>query len=285
MTVRHFVPELWAARMVQPFEKALVFGQPSVVNREYEGLIANMGDTVRINTIGDPTISTYTTNTDMSAPEALSDAQTTLTITQSPSFHFQVDDVDARQANVSFMSDAMRRAAYKLADTADQFIATTMGSACGTELFAATSPSGNLGTEGALYDHIVNVQVALDELNAPNIDRFLILPPYCVGVLRKDSNIVASGAEAADMRQINGMVTRIAGINILQSNNVPTTTAGTEFHCIAGWGGATTFASQLSKIEAYRPELRFADAIKGLQLYGAKVVQPDGLVGLWLTRI
>src|SRR5690242_171393 len=102
---------------------ALVFAQPQIVNRDYEGEIQQMGDTVRVSAIGPVTISDYVRNTDMAQPEELTDAQSTLVIDQSKYFNFQVDDVDALQAQPRLMDAAMREAAYGLARKVDQYIA------------------------------------------------------------------------------------------------------------------------------------------------------------------
>lgn len=92
-----------------------------------------------------------------------------------------------------------------------------------------------------------------------------------------DNRLVATGADAADTRAVNGRAGRAAGFDILVSNNVSFLTGPTEFKVVAGTSLATTYAEQISKVEAYRPERRFADAVKGLHLYGAKVVRPEAL--------
>src|SRR5688572_31340497 len=97
MSLENFIPEVWSARLLVNLYNTLVYGNPRLINTDYEGESRNMGDTVRINSIGAVTVGDYTKNTDMAAPQTLSDAQTTLTITQQKYFNFQVDDIDKFQ--------------------------------------------------------------------------------------------------------------------------------------------------------------------------------------------
>jgi hypothetical protein len=92
-----------------------------------------------------------------------------------------------------------------------------------------------------------------------------------------DQRFVGSGSEAADARGINGFVGRMAGFDVYVSNNVPFVAGPAEYKVLLGTSYATAYAEQISSVEAYRPELRFADAVKGLHLYGARVVYPDAL--------
>src|SRR5690349_13358556 len=98
MAITRFRPEIWSAELLVALRKSLVFAQPGVVNRDYEGEISAAGDTVRITSISDPTIGTYTPNSTSITPEELTDAQRTLVIDQAKYFAFYVDDIDARQA-------------------------------------------------------------------------------------------------------------------------------------------------------------------------------------------
>ncbi|MFO7294268.1 MAG: coat protein, partial [Acidimicrobiia bacterium] len=97
MAISNFVPEVWAAELLVALEKNLVYAAPGVVNRDYEGEIAQYGDTVHITTLGDPTIGTYTPHSDITI-EDVDDTPTTLTIDQAKYFAFEVDDIERRQA-------------------------------------------------------------------------------------------------------------------------------------------------------------------------------------------
>src|SRR5689334_12725539 len=119
MSLVNFIPTVWSGTMLRYLDKAHVFAQPGVVNRDYEGEIAAFGDSVKINQLGPITISDYTKNTDLSTPEALNGNQTVLVIDKAKSFNFQVDDIDRAQQTPKVMQTAMERSAYGIADVVD----------------------------------------------------------------------------------------------------------------------------------------------------------------------
>jgi N4-gp56 family major capsid protein len=298
VSLNNFIPQLWSARIYEALRKAFVYGQEGVINRDWEGEIAQAGDTVRINSIGDPTITDYIKNTDMAAAETLSDAQRVLTISQAKAFHFQVDDVDQAQQQPKVMDNAMSRAAYKFSDITDQYLGSVMvagaaaGNAIGSLAAPIVAPGPTNGATGA-YEQLVDLSTKLNEANVPRDGRFAIVPPWYEGVLRKDDRFINNDAAspAAGQPLLNGSIGRAAGFDVLVSNNVPTTAAPSgaanqvpRSRVIAGHNIATTFADQINKVEAYRPERRFADAVKGLHLYGAAVIEPDALAVLTTTR-
>jgi len=117
MTLSNFIPNVWSARLLETLNKAHVYA--NLANRDYEGEIGALGDTVKINSIGRVTIGAYTKNTDISAAETLTDAQTTLTIDTAKYFNFQVDDIDKVQTKPKVMDAAMRDAGWGVADAID----------------------------------------------------------------------------------------------------------------------------------------------------------------------
>jgi N4-gp56 family major capsid protein len=280
VALNNFIPEVWAARLLMNLHKRLVYGQPGVINRDYEGDIRDAGDVVRINSIGPVTIGNYTKNSNISDPETLTDAQMMLTIDQSKYFNFQIDDVDKAQQRPQVMDGAMGEAAYGLADTVDQFIAGLYTEAATANLIGTTAaPKTDLATANVPYNYLVDLSVKLDEANVPSEGRFCIIPPWFHGYLLKDSRFISAGTPATDAVIRQGVIGQAAGFQLLKSNNVPQT-ASTKYRITAGHPMAWSFASQISKVEAYRPEKRFADAMKGLALYGAKVVKPAALAVL-----
>ena len=287
MSIANFIPAVWSAITLTALEKSLVYGSPMVVNRDYEGEIQNQGDRVKINSISDPTISDYVKNTDMATAEVLNDAQTELIIDKGKTFNFQVDDVDALQANPKqqILSTALQRAGYKLRDTIDQDIAAAMKAAASVVSGLGTdgSPRTDLGTVGKAYEYLVKFGTALDELNVPAEGRFATVPPWFVEKLKLDNTYLVKATDVGDDLTRNGKVARVAGFDLLLSNNVPNV-SGTTYTIMAGTNIATSFAQQIVKTEAYRPEKRFADAVKGLAVYGIKVVRPNLLIKLVANR-
>lgn len=278
MSVDTFIPEVWAARLLENLRKAQIFTQAGIVNRDYEGDIANQGDTVRIQAIGAITIGTYTKNADIAAPETLTDAESTLLIDQGKYFNFAVDDVDRRQINVNLIDGAMREAAYGLRDVADKFVAGLYASA-GSSVGTSGAPKTDLGTATNAYLHLVALGVQLDQLDVPTDGRWVAVPPWFHGKLLQDDRFVKSGTDSAAGTLANGEVGQAAGFRILKSNNV--SNDATTWRIPAGTDAAISFAEQINKVEAFRPERRFADAVKGLHLYGAKVIRPKALSVLY----
>lgn len=284
MAIDNFKPTIWSAMLLGNLHKTLVYGQSGIVNRTYEGEIKQKGDTVKITSIGPVTITSYTKNTDHAAPEALDDASTILQITQSEMFNLQVDDIDAAQAAGDVMNDAMAESGYALADVADQFIAALYSQAATANLIGSTaSPKTDLGTLGQAYKYLLMLKTRLDEANVPKDGRWCILPPWYEELLLDDEKFVSFGTVQNRENLANGEVGRAAGFRILTSNNVPNT-ASEKYRIMAGYPGAISYAEQINKLVAYRPELRFADAVKGLHTYGAKVVRPAGLAVLTANR-
>jgi len=268
----NFIKTVWAARLLSALEKSLVYGQAGVVNRDYEGEIREAGDTVKIASIGDPTIGTYTKDADISV-QVLTDAEQTLLINQQKYFAFTVDDVDKVQQNVNAMDEAMTRAAYGLRDLADQFIAASYTLVPSGNLVGSTGLPVAVGAANAAYNHLVNLSVKLDEANVPSDGRFVVVPPFFHGYLLQDSRFVGSGAAAADARMLNGKIGEAAGFTVMKSNNVPIASSD-KYKVIAGHSIAYSYAEQISKVESYRKEKGFADGVKGLHVYGGKLVRP-----------
>lgn len=275
MAITRFRPEIWSAQLLVALRKSLVYAGPTVVNRDYEGELREAGDTVRITSISRPTIGTYTPNSTSIVPEELTDAQRTLVVDQCKYFAFRVDDVDARQAKGDVIPQAMSEAAYALADVIDQYVASLYtqaqsANALGTVAVAAASPTD-------FYDDVlVPLKVKLDEANVPTDGRWCIIPPWLHGRALMDARFIKVNESGTDSGLRNGMVSRAAGFDILVSNNAPLVT-GDDYAVMAGRNTAISFVEQINKTEAYRPESSFSDAVKGLALYGAKVIRPDSI--------
>ena len=284
MALTTFIPELWNARLLNALDKAHVFA--GLVNRDYEGEIKKQGDTVHINTIGEVTIGTYTKDTDFSSgPQALTATDSTLVINQAKYFNFAVDDIDTAQAAGDIMDKAMQRAAYGLADAADKYLADQLAAAITTANGNQVGTTAVALTKENVYENIVKMKTILDKANVPTTGRWLVVPPEMVALILQDDRFVKTGGTMAEDTLANGWVARAVGFDIYESNNCNSTTASstTTYTVTAGDEGACTYAEQISDTEAYRPEKRFADAVKGLHLYGAKVVDPKRLAGLKCT--
>lgn len=275
MAIVNFIPEVWSRLILANLRSSLVFGQAGIINRDYEGDIANAGDTVHIISFTDPAVRDYTKNTDISW-DLLTDAERALVVDQADYFAFTVDDVDRRQAMPGFVAAASRGAAYNLASEADAYIASVM--------YAAVNATDNdLGaftadvSDQTAYNLFVSMRTTLNRDNVPVQGRWAIVPPELTGALLKDPRFIDASQSGSTAALRNGEVGRIAGFDVFESNETPDPTAST-FAVIAGHPIATTYAEQINDTEAIRLQDQFGDGIRGLHLYGAKVVRPEALV-------
>jgi hypothetical protein len=329
VSVDLFIPTVWSSKILHRLKIALAFGSPYCVNHDYEGDIAEYGDSVKIHGISDPTISDYTKNsTDLSSPEVLSAFENILLINQGDYFNFIVDDVDKRQVQPQFTAEAMDRAGYGLALEVDKFVAAEML----TAVVTATDASGEsvaaiVGTTGspvpihgagqyqevadatatAAYEFLVDLGVTLDNQKIPRqADRFCVVPPWFTGELSKDYRFVgingAGGNQVlqdgfAGQAEANGLAGRAAGFNVITSLDSPSGTFngtsaykvgagsdnGTYSAILAGVPSATSFANQIIQTEALRSQKAFGDILRGLHVYGSKVVWPSRLAAAYVA--
>lgn len=282
MSVVSFISTVWAAALLVGLHKHLIFAQPGIVNMDYEGEITKQGDQVKINFIGDISVFDVTRNADIPDPEQLDTAATTLLIDQAKGFNFAVDDVDKVQAKGNLIESAMGEASYGVRDKADQYIAGFYTDvAAGNLIGDDTTPI--VPTADTAYDYLVDLSVKLDESNVPSGNRWCAVPPWYHGFLLKDKRFVATGTTQGDITRANGEVGEAAGFKILKSNNIRNT-SGTKYKIMAGYPGAISYADQILSVEAYRMEKRFSDAVKGLHVYGSKVIRPQGLAVLTANK-
>lgn len=277
MAITNFIPEIWSAQLLSSLKKSLVFAGPGVANRDYEGAIAESGDTVKISSISRPTIASYTKNSTTITAETLTDAQRSLLIDQAKYFAFEVDDIDLRQSanGGALMSEAAVEAAYGLADVADQYVA---GLYTGVDSGNAISTTSVTDAAKAVTG-LINLKVKLDSANVPSQGRYVVVPPWYNALLLGSDLFVRVDGSGSSEGLRNGMVGRAFGFDVLVSNNCVNVT-GDDWIVQAGYPGAVSFAEQVAKVEAYRPESAFSDALKGLHLYGAKLTRPTGIATL-----
>ena len=274
MAFSNFIPEVWSARLLDHMDKVHVYA--NLLNRDYEGDIKAYGDTVHINLLGDITISDYT-GTDLSTPQQLDSTKQSLEINQAKYFNFMVKDIDNAQSNPKLVDAAMVRASYNMNDVIDQYLADLLVSGVAESNVLYDDTDAVVPTSATAYDYLVDMGVALSEANAPMYGRWVVVPPWFHGLLLKDERFVGNGTGYNQAVLQGGLVGEAAGFQIHLSNNVPNT-SGAKYKILAGTNAAGAFAEQLVELEAYRLEKNFCDAVKGLHVYGAKVVQPTGLV-------
>ncbi len=277
MSVSSFIPEIWSASMMHALDGKYI--AVANCNRDYEGEIKEKGNLVHICGISPISVSDYTKDTDISAPTALTDYVKDLEITQAKYFNFQLDDADFVQSRPEMLNTAVHNAAQALATAADTYVYTLMTKGASKTLACTPAAATDL------INLIIDARTLLFTRNVTDANDISIevSPEVAAQILKEKAALCTDNTEALE----GGYIGSIAGCKIYVSNQIPTvddTTAKTRaYRCFARTRRAVTFAEQLSEIEAYRPESRFADAIKGLHLYGAKVIYPGELVELKIT--
>ena len=267
MSVQNFIPKVWAANLLESKEKSLVFAK--VCNREYEGEISGLGDSVKINTLGDITINDYVKDTDM-VFQTLDSASQTLLINIQKSFSFSLDNIDKAQANAPLMQKAMARAAYKLNDALD----TAIG------LLYSNADSGNAITDSTLDSAtIISVfSMAEQKMLEQNVDGkiWAVIPPWV-----RQKMVLAGIIRATDNSAMikKGFMGEFMGFDIYVSNNVYTTGTAPAFTSKVMFGSydAINLAEQIVDIDGGKKEKQMGDYMKGLHVYGMKVTIPKEL--------
>jgi hypothetical protein len=280
MSIDNFIRTAWAAKLLENMNGAQVYA--ACLNRDYEGEIKATGDTVKINSIGRITIVTYTKNLNNLTPQILQDSQMMLAITQSDAFCFEIDDVDKAQSNVTLMNSAMEEAAWGMADTADLWLAALLAAGVATANVLTPVTVGTGATDKDAYEVLVDLGVRLTANSVPRTGRWVVIPAWYEGLLDKDPRFVSFGTPENRRQLVGGEpIGAIKGMEVMVSNNVPV--AGSAYTVVAGTKQAATYAENLEKVEAFRPQGGFADAMKGLHLYGAKVTRPYALASVVAT--
>ncbi|WP_127468759.1 P22 phage major capsid protein family protein [Streptomyces sp. B27] len=277
MSVANFKPEIWSALLLDALRDSLVYAQPQLVNSDYEGEIQNFGQSVHITTIGDPTVSDYDPNIDLNYEE-IETAGVDLIIDRKKFFAFKLDDVDKAQARLNPMTKMATNSAYKMRDAADSYVASLYTGVAAANTVGSTGAPVNTFTDprDAYNKILIPLRVKLNRASVPTEGRYVVITPELEGSLLQDDRVVRVDASGTDQALRNGIIARAAGFDILMSNNAPNPTGDVQV-IQAGYPGAITYADQILETEALRLPNTFADAVRGLHVYGAKLVRPTGI--------
>jgi len=279
MAFESWKPEVIAADVQHQLEKSLVYGQPGVINRNYEGDV-QFAKSVRIVGVGSVTVKDYTQNSDMDDPDTVLDTSLEMTIDYDKYFNFKVSNKDQAQTKIDIMAENNKEAAYAIRDAIDSVIASLYTDAAAANLIgtdaAPKTPNLSQGDASNIYNLIEDCGVALSESKVPLEGRWMIVPPKFAGLIRKDLKLTAAAPQIAQPGMLNGSITRIGGFSIMESHNVPNT-AGAKYKVMFGTSKAMTFASQVNDVRIMDMEKQFAKKVDGEYVFGCKVVRPECL--------
>ena len=282
-----FVPEIYSKKVQIALRKAAV--AEAICNTDYMGEISAFGDTVNI--IKEPQIAVadYTRGLAVTATD-LTDQELVLTIDQAKSFSFKIDDLEKRFSHVNFQAVAADNAAYALRDAMDSnILAAISAGATVTTGMGSTSTPIDIGFATGEIDPLNQMSLAakeLDEANAPEDGRWFVAAPEWYNQLANTSSKLLSVDFNAGQGSIrNGLVASglLRGFQMYKSNNLPTndltgaTPAGTATapEALFGHISGTSAASSMNKVETIRDTGTFSDVVRGLMVWGRKVLRPE----------
>ena len=305
-----FIPTLWSGKLLAKFYQNTMLSE--VTNTDYEGELKNQGDTVRIRLAPSISISDYTVGQTLSY-EVPTPIFQDMQVNKGKYFGVQVNDVLAYQSDMNLMNMFTEDAAkqLKIAIENEVFFNSfvTEGPAAQNEGATAgkISAAYNLGTDTTPIDQstpenvlkaILRMSTVLDEQNVPEDGRFLILSPYDRHLLMQSSIAQAyfTGDQSSTIR--TGKIGMLDRFSVYVSNLLPrgeagkalvaglsaTSTGGAVTNAkarrimVAGTKAATSFAMTINKTEPLRNQTDFGDIVRGLAVYGRKVVKPEALV-------
>lgn len=265
MAIDNFIPEIWSAGVNSAFQSAQIV--IPTLNTQYTGE-ATRGNTVHIVGAVTPTITDYAAAGRSITAEALADSGVDLLIDQESAFAFKVDDVDRAQAAGSF--DAWTSAAGgALAEDAEAYVLAQMIANAGEDL----SPAGAIDTADEALTALRAIRTQLSKNKVPAAGRFVAVNPAMADLLiGKLSDAAAAGTDA-ELR--NGVVGNLYGLTVLET---PLFAEETKAVAVGYHGATVGFVSQIEETESLRSQSSFADIVRGLNVYGAKVVRADGVV-------
>ena len=289
----NWAPAIYSQKVQKFFRRASVV--EDITNTDYAGEIENFGDTVNIIKEPSITVNDYARGQTVNT-ETLADDQIQLTVDQGSYFAFKVDDIEERQSHVNFEALATSSGAYALKKNYDFNVLKAIYDGASTSV-------GNTGTDGtpidgdAAVDTLTDIMSAaktvLDGNDVPEENRWFVAPPAFYQQLRKagakvvDQSVMADGSASA-MR--NGMITDrpLFGFKMYTTNAIAVSSgsaanktfgsAGSNEHAfLYGHQGAVATANHIAKTELIRDPDSFSDIVRGLHVFGRKVLRTEAV--------
>ena len=294
-----FLPSIYSKKVLNFFRKASVV--EAITNTDYAGEISAYGDSVKI--IKEPTITVYdyTRGSDTTSTK-LTDQEITLVVDSAKAFKFIVDDIETNMSHVNFKEVASSSAAYSLKDSYDAAVLSTMFSgvsasgpdhvigadaAAGTGGVGETTASVDLGVASEVdpLDLMARMARLLDDQSVPEENRwFVASPDFYEELSQSGSKLLSVDFNAGQGSIRNGLVSsgKLRGFDMYKSNNVPSVSTATG-QCLAGHISSTATANTILSTEVIRDPSSFGDIVRGLHVYGAKVLRDDAMVKAFYT--
>lgn len=295
--VAKLIPEAWSLSLNKKLDKSGVGMQ--IVNRIYEKDTKNYGDTVNIGEIGDVTITDYSEDTTDGGVtyERVDATSQQLKIDQSKAFGFFISDISQRQANIKDLQSKFEQRAKTAIDLVrDTFILSAF-----SEIPTDNKQTGSVTlTKDNAYKCLVWLAKTLKNNNAVqtkndkvykanqagvNAMPWVVINPDVEAILLQSPDFIHA-TNAGDRVLREGSIGTIAGLDVLVCTNLSTVKATDQsnttykVNIMAGINDAIAYSGNISKVESIRDDKFFGDNVRGLYVYGKKVVLPKALAGM-----
>lgn len=271
----NFLPEVWSQKLAAKYWPRTIVND--ITNHNWEGEISGKGSKVQIRLIPSITVTDDAVNSTISY-QNLSDDKIELPIDRAKTFAFYVSDIDKAQSDINILNTCTAAAAKDMAVEINKTVLGSIYTGAGASL-----PSTQV-TSTSVLNWIIDAAVALDDAGVDDDGRWLALPPWIIGMIKKSDlkNAYITGDDKSILRSPNGMVGMIDRFKVYYSPNIFNN--GTTWSCMAGHKEAVTFASQIARTETIRLQDRFGDAIRSQNVFGFKVITPSGLIYMPATK-
>jgi hypothetical protein len=301
--MQHFVSALWSPRILKNVHDKQILAP--LFTREYEGDLKGKGDTVKVHGVGAVAVQDYAVG-DAIDYDTLTDAELLIEIDTAKYFAFKVEDIEAAQADPKYVSEASAEAAMAMAKASDSYLYNKLyvsavndtGDDWGQHGGTSTTNGGLMTCETAtaanVYNAMVDAGVRLDDLLCPDDGRFFVIPSFAKGAVLKDDRFISYGNDGNGAARTNGAIGNIAGFDVIPMPRstfagrwntantnavadlgVVSGTTADDYAGIFGRKGALAYVEQLTKLESLRLESHFADAVRGLHVWGSGALRPQ----------
>ena len=264
---QHFIPEIFSKKLQAKFYANTVLAE--VTTNEYEGEISGQGDKVNIRAVPAVTVADYTGS--LSYADVTS-STIELNINKAKSYAFKVDDILRQQADIDFMNAAAEDAAQNMKIAIETDVFANVGA--GSSLTDVNSSEAGTNA-GNILGHILTAGRTLDENNIPETERFMIIDPATAAIIKNSDLKQAYLTGDAESPIRNGNIGMIDRFTVYVSNNLPS--SGSVTTGLYGHPKAVAYASQMTNTETVRLESSFGDGVRGLAVYGYKVIIPTAI--------
>lgn len=275
MGYQKFKANVWAQSIEEEQERSLVFVKDC--NREYEGVVKKLGDSVTIKGAGKVTMASaddgqspnFSTTV---APEDVEGTNTIMTIKHWTAFNFKVDDIDASQGAGGAVSIYTKQASHNIANEQDKLVASL-----------AADPLAVYDNTSAVKIDATNVLETIDaglqklwenDVKPNDYVSLTVSPRFYMILKQKYQALDTNNSEMLK----RGAVAMYGNVDIKLSNNVYTTNSGAQDKLMLRTKRAIAFANPLTKVEPYRPDAYMSDAVRGISLYDAKIIRPEQMI-------